>query len=125
MSQTEFHTGKLYPINFGKNLEAFCRRIAAEHDIKLGEDWREDFIDRFDNYSSKRGHASEEYFIHGEDLYRVVDHKESDSEDYFMNLSKNNDGSLSFIGQFYNGGTCFSEMLEDALEEIKTESDEI
>lgn len=120
MSQTEFHTGKLYPVNFGKDLEGFCKRIAEQHNIELGEDWQEDFRDAFDEYKNKIGSVQdEEYFIHGENLYRVINHEESSDEEYFMKLNRNSDGSLSFIGQFYNGGTCFSEMLEEALDELK------
>ncbi len=121
MSQTEFHTGKLYPVKLlDAGLEATCRRIAERHDIELGEDWQEDFRDAFDEYKGKIGSVQyEEYFIHGENLYRVIDHEESSDEEYFMKLNRNSDGSLSFIGQFYNGGTCFSEMLEEALDELK------
>lgn len=121
MSRTEFHTGKLYPINFGKDLEGYCRRIAKENDIELGDDWQEDFRDKFDEYEIKKGKVKEEYFIQGENLYRVIDHVESDNEEYFMKLTKNDDGSISFMGQFYNGGTCFSEMLEEALDELQSE----
>jgi hypothetical protein len=35
-----------------------------------------------------------------------------------MHLTKHDDGSISFIGQFYNGGTYFGEMLEDSLDEL-------
>jgi hypothetical protein len=119
MSRTEFHTGKLYPVNFGKDLEGFCRRIAESNGLELGEDWQEDFRDAFDEYSNKKTSQKEEYFIHGENLYRVIDHNESCDEEYFMKLRHNTDGSISFIGQFYNGGTCFSEMLEESLDELK------
>jgi hypothetical protein len=120
MSQTEFHTGKLYPVKIEKSLEETCRAIAARHNIELGEDWQEDFRDAFDEYKDKIGSVQdEEYFIHGENLYRVIDHEESSDEEYFMKLNRNSDGSLSFIGQFYNGGTYFAEMLEEALDELK------
>tara|TARA_R110000822_G_scaffold11613_4_gene42250 strand:- start:158 stop:739 length:582 start_codon:yes stop_codon:yes gene_type:complete len=118
MSQTEFHTGKLYPINFGKDLEGYCKRIADKNNIKLGEDWKGDFIDTFNDYSNKKGEVSEEYFIHQENLYRVVDHIESNDDEYFMKLNRTSNGAITFISQFYNGGTCFSEMLEEALEEL-------
>ena len=111
MSRTEFHTGKLYPVKIETSLEETCKSIAAQHGVELGEDWQEDFRENFNE--------SEEYFIHGEKLYRVIDHVESEDEEYFMRLSRNSDGSLQFIGQFYNGGTCFSEMLEEALDELK------
>lgn len=119
MSRTEFHTGRLYPVSLKGTLEETCRAIATRHGIELGEDWQEDFMDHFGEYENKKGHANEEYFIHGNRLYRVIDHEESDSEEYFMKLSRNENGSLSFIGQFHNGGTCFSEMLEEALDELE------
>jgi hypothetical protein len=119
MSRTEFHTGKLYPVKIEIGLEDTCRSIAKRFDIELSEDWKEDFMDSFDEYTNKRRSQPEEYFIHGEKLYRVIDHIESEDEEYFMRLSRNSDGSLQFIGQFYNGGTCFSEMLEEALDELK------
>ena len=119
MSRTEFHTGKLYPVKIETSLEETCRSIAKRFDIELGEDWQEDFRDSFDEYSNKKRSQPEEYFIHGEKLYRVIDHVESEDSEYFMNVTRNADGSLQFMGQFYNGGTCFSEMLEEALDELK------
>jgi hypothetical protein len=119
MSYTEFHTGKLFPVKIENNLEETCRIIAKRFDIELGENWKEDFLDHFDEYVNKKNHKPEEYFIHGEKLYRVIDHVETDAEDCFMKLSRNHDGSLSFVGSFYNGGTCFSEMMEEALDELK------
>ena len=119
MSRTEFHTGKLYQVNLVGTLEDTCRDIAEANNFKLGEDWLEDFRDIFNEYSFKRGRVKEEYFIHGDSLYRVIDHVESDDEDYFMKLINNHDGSISFIGNFYNGGTDFSEMLGEALDEHK------
>ncbi|MFY7886670.1 MAG: hypothetical protein ACOVOV_17700 [Dolichospermum sp.] len=119
MSRTEFHTGRLYPVKIETSLEETCKSIANRHGIELGEDWQEDFRENFNEYEYKRKRVTEEYFIHGEKLYRVIDHVESEDADYFMKLSRNSDGSISFMGQFYNGGTCFSEMLEESLEELK------
>jgi len=119
MSYTEFHTGKLYPVRIEQNLETTCQAIAKRHNIELGEDWREDFMDKFNEYAYKRKKVNEEYFIHSDKLYRVIDHEDVDGEEYFMKLSRNSDGSISFIGQFYNGGTCFSEMLEESLDDLK------
>jgi hypothetical protein len=124
MSRTEFHTGRLYPVKIEKNLEETCRAIATRHNIELGEDWQEDFRENFNEYEYKRERVPEEYFIHGEKLYRVIDHEESNDEEYFMKLSRSEDGSISFIGQFYNGGTCFSEMLEEALDDLQPSYEE-
>jgi hypothetical protein len=119
MSYTEFHSGKLFPVKIEKNLEETCRIIAKRFDVELGENWKDDFMNHFDEYINKKDHKAEEYFIHGEKLYRVIDHNQSDTEDAFMKLSRNHDGSLSFVGSFYNGGTCFSEMMEEALDELQ------
>jgi hypothetical protein len=124
MSRTEFHTGRLYPVKIEKNLEETCRAIATRHNIELGEDWQEDFRDAFNKYEYESERVPEEYFIHGEKLYRVIDHEESNDEEYFMKLSRSEDGSISFIGQFYNGGTCFSEMLEEALDDLQPSYEE-
>jgi hypothetical protein len=124
MSYTEFHTGRLYPVRLTGTLEETCKAIAKRHNIELDEDWEEDFSDKFGEYAYKHKRVTEEYFIHGNRLYRVIDHEESDSEEYFMKLSRSEDGSISFIGQFYNGGTYFSEMLEEALDALQPSYEE-
>lgn len=115
MSYTEFHTGKLYPVNHGRNLEMHCRIIAKSHDIELGDDWLQDFREAFDRFSKRDYPSRDEYFVQGENLYLVVDHQEINDSQYDMKLHQNDDGSINFAGQFYNGGTCFEEMLDDAL----------
>jgi hypothetical protein len=118
MSYTEFHTGKLIPVIIENNLEETCKNIALSYGVELGEDWKDDFI-----YGDMRNvvNSGKEYFIHKNNLYEIINHEESDGEDYFVKLNKNNDNSISFIAQFYNGGTYFSEMLSDALDELKKE----
>ncbi len=125
MSQTEFHTGTLYPVQLmGGTLEDACRTTARRHNIELGEDWREEFIDKFSRWAYRNERIDEEYFIHGNNLYLVTDHEESNYEEYFMKLSpRDNCGTLAFVGQFHNGGTCFEEMLEEALDELENKKE--
>ena len=78
------------------------------------DSWIEVFRDHFDGYNKNR----DEYVIVGESVFKMIEHKETDDEDYFMNLTENSDGTISFHGQFYNGGTCFSEMIEEAVEKL-------
>jgi hypothetical protein len=33
-------------------------------------------------------------------------------------MQKNEDGTITFVMQFYNGGTCLSECIEEELEKI-------
>ena len=37
----------------------------------------------------------------------------------FVDIHKNANGTYSYRTQFYNGGTCLTEMLEEGLKEIK------
>ena len=54
-------------------------------------------------------------------LWEIIeDNEEEDTEDISI-LTPNNDGTYSYIMQFYNGGTCLSEMLEDGIKNIKEE----
>jgi hypothetical protein len=117
MSQTEFHTGKLKEVDMnGLSLEDYCKTKCNEAGIteidSYPATWVEQFRDEF-WYGNE-----EKYFIHGEKVYEVIEHEELDCENYFMKLTKNEDGTISFIGQFYNGGTCLDEMLEEALDEM-------
>lgn len=114
MSRTEFHTCKLYPINFGKDLEGYCKRIAAKHNITLNLDWRQSFTEAFDHYEKERGSVSEEYFIHNENLWQVIDHTSHDDSTACA-ITSLGDGGLAFQTRFHNGGTCFSGELEEAL----------
>ena len=120
MSRTEFHTGKLIPVTIETTLVETCVDIAYEHSVTLStidDNWKEDFMDEFGEWSAKR-HNRPEYFIYKNSLYRVADHKEYEEFDTFMDLSYDEKGNIYFIGQFYNGGTYFGEMLEESLDRL-------
>lgn len=48
----------------------------------------------------------------------IEDKEEEDTQDISI-LTPNNDGTYSYIMQFYNGGTCLNEMLEDSIKNLK------
>lgn len=118
MSRTEYHSGRMERVQIpeGKNLTDFCRGKLFDEGITemptYMDSWIEVFRDHFGGYNKDR----DEYVIVGESVFKMIEHKETDDEDYFMNLTENSDGTISFHGQFYNGGTCFSEMIEEAIE---------
>lgn len=121
MSQTEFHTGKLKEVDMnGLSLEDYCRSKCNEAGITEIDTYPATWVEQFrDEFWYGYGNTKKvRFFIHGGKVYEVIDHKESESEDYFMNLTRNEDGTISFIGQFYNGGTCLDEMLEEALDDL-------
>jgi hypothetical protein len=113
MSYTEFHTGKLKKIKYAPLiLEDWCKNhCMLQGSLELlsyNKTWKE----------QARDVLSDWYFINGEDVYQYIDHEKSDGSDSFMKFYKNDDETISFVGSFYNGGTCFEEMLEDAFKEF-------
>lgn len=48
----------------------------------------------------------------------MLEHREYEEDDYSIEATKNEDGTFDFIAQFYNGGTCLEECLEEALERL-------
>ena len=56
------------------------------------------------------------YFVYDDKIYNIQD-KELDDD--ICEAHKNEDGTIDYAVQFYNGGTCLSEMLENALKKLK------
>lgn len=109
MSNTEFHFAKLVPIKFHEpTLEDFCKKISNNCELAS---FNENYIEHV------KDSMSENYFIHGDNIYAITEHEESDDSD-FQKLITNNDGSFTFIGSFYNGGTCFEEVLEEEFDKL-------
>lgn len=106
MSQTETHVGKLTIIKANENetLIELAERILKEENAGLNNEdpftqLREDFYDK--------------YFIYNETIYKIED-KELDEDDICQG-ALNEDSSIDYVVQFYNGGTCLSEMLEEVV----------
>lgn len=55
--------------------------------------------------------------VHGECWEIIEDSQEEDYEDLSI-MMPNSDGTFDYIMQFYNGGTCLSEMLENKIKEM-------
>ena len=52
-------------------------------------------------------------------LWEIIEDKEEEDTQDISILTPNNDGTYSYIMQFYNGGTCLNEMLEDSIKNLK------
>ena len=113
MSEVEFHTGRLRKIAIHSTTEEWCQSACQLNGIKEMSSYNKTWVDEFKDNDV----LGKKYFIHNESIYEVLEHLQSDEENYFMRLINNADGTITFIGQFYNGGTCFDEMLEEALDE--------
>jgi len=107
MSQDELHNGKLKPIDVPKNL-------TNKEIITFLQDAGYKFT--YDEY------PDECYFYDGvlklgDVYYHEIEHKIVDPYDGIMYSEKHGD-IISYVTQFYNGGCCLQEVLEDILEGI-------
>lgn len=114
MSSTELHIGKLREIDLGgKHVEEVAKTIAEELHHKSYTPVTSYLDDLLDIYPP-------EYFYVNDKLYKIiVDVEYEDGCEDISTLTKNEEGDYEFVMQFYNGGTCFSEMIEDALSRIE------
>ena len=117
MSFTEKHIGKLIKIDRkGLTVEEWCKEYCQSHsteiDNQMYKNWTECFRENFYNIC-----ADNIRFINGE-IYKLVKHfKLDDYEDldFFYTLE---DGSILFVTEFYNGGTCLEEVLDEGVTRI-------
>jgi hypothetical protein len=117
MSNTETHIGKLRKVDFqGKPREEWCQEKCQELEIteiaSYNNSWEEQL----------RDDAYEKYFFVNDGIWEVFDHVSKDDYDDIYQITPNSDGTLSFVMQFYNGGTCLSECIEEELEKLNIES---
>ncbi|MBO6272559.1 hypothetical protein J6O48_07240 [bacterium] len=109
MSYTELHTGKF--------------KIVAKNNAEIKK-YVED-----NNLSNKLSISKyNEWYINDEDyiithirdsnehvMIKFIEHIELDPDDYIAEFGKDNSDEVSFVCQFYNGGTCLNELIEDYL----------
>jgi hypothetical protein len=119
MSRVETYRGRLIKVQNGSlpnewpvSLEELCKKVLEKngfHGIsKCSKSYTESIYDELDD----------KYVVLNNTLYEI-EKEEIDGDDYFCNLKRNNDGSIDFYTQFYNGGTYLNEMLEDELINFK------
>jgi hypothetical protein len=112
MSKTETHFGKLRKVELSTTIEEFCSQKCNEIGItelpSYMDSWKEEFIDTF----------NQKFFITGDEVWEAIEHVEESDGDIDV-MIPNEDGTITFVMQFYNGGTCLSEMIEDGLKRLK------
>lgn len=59
--------------------------------------------------------------IDGNCIYKVELDKSYDMYEDFVTVSETQPGVYEFTTQFYNGGTCLQEMLQEGFDEMKKE----
>ena len=122
MSYTEKHIGRLVVVDFDKNgttPEHFYKMLCEYHDYNsltvtkyrtpyTYKSWEEMYWEELWDKDSL-------YRVDGK-VYKLVEHTEI--EDDIFKFWKNADGSISFVAEFYNGGTCLSEIIEEGIQSI-------
>ena len=118
MSYTEMHTGSLKKVS---------KTFTKEELIKFLDDNQEFYVDDLEEKIGYNYHYYEVFhketdnlvfILHENNFYQVLNHYESDSADYLQDVRMDENGIINFNLIFYNGVTCFSEMLAGGLDEL-------
>jgi hypothetical protein len=115
MSHTETHFGKLRKVEIPENhlVEDWCREkcrdLGYTEMATYNSTWEEQL--RCETY--------DKYFFADGEVWEAVEHIESEDGDDIDIMVKNPDGTITFVQQFYNGGTCLSEVIEEGLAKLK------
>ena len=123
MSQTEQWSGKIKKIeDWPEGVETNNQKVdylLQKYNILNpyrgeGDDWKETFYENFWG-NKKKG----ETLLIGEDFYEILEIVDL-QHDIIAEANENSeDGSINFVVSFYNGGTCFTEVLETALDKME------
>ena len=113
MSYTEYHIGKIKPINItGEELENYCKQILLEHSyISENSPEKDEFYNSYAELLVDE--LGDEYMYLNGILYKIIEDKEVDDD--VVNITRNEDGTINYVATFYNGGTCLTEVLESVL----------
>lgn len=124
MSEVELHTGTLRKVDTGElTAEEWCKTCVK---LYLGSypngyidngdiNWMEAFSDINCN---RRYNNMPFYITTGTSIYEVEDINHGDDFD-LIDMTKVSDNAYSYVAQFYNGGTCLTEVLENELKNIE------
>jgi len=110
MSYIETHFGKFKILAKG---EENIRQYIKEHDIET---------DKYDGYpsDSDKYRVTYPYEKDGNKyLIEFIEHERLNEGDDFEKFQLNEDGTISFGVQFYNGGCCLEEALGNFYEYLK------
>ena len=118
MSYTEKHLGRLHKVDLqGKSLEEWCKeqceiRNFEKDKYQLNYTWTELFRDHTIGHQNIGSHH-----IIGDNVYQLIHHREV-TEDFDVFWFEP-DGDIQFAVEFYNGGTCLEEVMEDGVKRLE------
>lgn len=116
MSDYEKCKGTLLEIKSDMSLEKICRELCNINNFKMEKchhgSWEECLLD-YDN-------GGEDYIVLNNKLYKILNFKSMDIYEDYCDITNLGGGVYTFETQFYNGGACLREMLqENFLKEVQ------
>lgn len=100
MSRQEFHIGKITPIKDSKDKTP--QQIA-------------EMLNVYVEYYSEDDWSAKSFMAYKGIYYKIEDTEFKECE-YLKEYDMNSDGSINYVSNFYNGGTCLSQELEEIIE---------
>lgn len=118
MSEIERHVGRIKKVDLkGLSVDDFFKNKCEESGIEKNQ-WHDSYKEAFCEQSDENP-----YIVNGEDIWEIIEDEEEDDYEELMILTPNNDGTLSFVAQYYNGGTYLEEMIENGLKKLKDKTE--
>lgn len=118
MSYTEKHLGRLRKVDLqGKSLEEWCKEQCGKHDKNDNPYTKEYTWKEFWEYLNVGRIYDGTYHIIGDNVYQLIHHREI-TEDFDVFWFEP-DGDIQFAVEFYNGGTCLEEVMEDGVKKLE------
>ena len=125
MSYTELQTGKIRKIGemTFEDAEEICKNLCRDISPKR---YNEIIKNGFKSYEHSWMEVVNDEMYDGKSfllykngiLYMVHDVKNYEDEGFFFRKEKINDTEYSFVTQYYNGGTCLPEIIEEEVDKI-------
>lgn len=81
-------------------------------------DWQQGLLEADYYRTDKKKFHDPTYEILNDQIYEVLENVDLSDDGGFCKLTRNEDGTISFIASWYNGGASLSEVLEDELESL-------
>lgn len=118
MSYVELHTGSLRKVeeNFSiEELESFLQNnhVFEVDNLERKKEKNTKFLEIFNKETGNMV-----FVWHKNSFYEIVSHNETDEVDYLLDVKKGEGDIVNFTLIFHNGGTYFSEMLEEGLDKL-------
>ena len=118
MSDYERHKGTLVKVDTDLTKGQFVSKLIEDYEIKVPAYYDLTVEQDFQYFCSGTIADDYEYYFSDKGIYKI-DNTECDSDDDIFEYSKNEKGEVEYQFQFYNGGTCLSEQVDELIEKIE------